>query len=108
MLARNEFKPNLNTALNIYDTYDIYGLLALEALGLAKRGKSLEVVDKMPYLNVGGGLKARGRPVGATPNIVVLADEGRSLQNPVNQLRGLRQGLTAQTREVPALRLTER
>jgi acetyl-CoA acetyltransferase len=67
MLARNEFKPNLNTALNIYDTYDIYGLLALEALGLAKRGKSLEVVDKMPYLNVGGGLKARGRPVGATP-----------------------------------------
>ncbi len=54
-------------ALNVYDTYNIYGLITLESLGIAERGKAHKVIDEMPYLNVGGGLKARGHPVGATP-----------------------------------------
>ena len=55
------------TAIQVHDSFSIYGLLALEALGLAGKGKALEVLDNMPYLNHGGGLKARGHPVGATP-----------------------------------------
>ena len=55
------------TAIQVHDSFSIYGLLALEALGLAEKGKALEVLDNMPYLNHGGGLKARGHPVGATP-----------------------------------------
>lgn len=64
---RNNIKVDCNTALNVYDTYAIYGFLALEALKLSERGESPEVIEKMPYLNVGGGLKARGHPIGATP-----------------------------------------
>ena len=56
-----------NTAIQVQDAYSIYGLLALEALGIGEAGKLLTSLDDMPFLNVGGGLKARGHPVGATP-----------------------------------------
>ena len=56
-----------NTALQVHDSYSIYGHLTIEALGLAERGKAHEVIVDMPFLNIGGGLKARGHPVGATP-----------------------------------------
>ncbi|MEM0037867.1 MAG: thiolase family protein [Zestosphaera sp.] len=64
---RHNLKIDHNVALNVYDTYTIYGFLTIEALGLSERGRSPEVIGKMPYLNVGGGLKARGHPIGATP-----------------------------------------
>ncbi len=54
------------TAIQVHDSFSIYGLLAVESLGLAEKGKAPEVIDSMPYLNHGGGLKARGHPIGAT------------------------------------------
>lgn len=65
--SRNEIRLSRTTALNVYDTYDIYGLLIIEALEICGRGEALKCLDEMPYLNIGGGLKARGHPVGATP-----------------------------------------
>ncbi|MEM4823728.1 MAG: thiolase family protein [Zestosphaera sp.] len=65
--SKNEIKLSKTTALNVYDTYDIYGLLTIEALEICGRGEALKCLSEMPYLNVGGGLKARGNPVGATP-----------------------------------------
>lgn len=65
--SRNETRLSRTTALNVYDTYDIYGLLIIEALEICGRGEALKCLDEMPYLNIGGGLKARGHPVGATP-----------------------------------------
>lgn len=65
--SKNDIKLTKSTAVNVYDTYDIYGLLIIEALEICERGKALKCLSEMPYLNVGGGLKARGHPVGATP-----------------------------------------
>ena len=65
--SKNEIKISKTTAMNVYDTYDIYGLLIIEALGVCGKGEAPKCLDEMPYLNIGGGLKARGHPVGATP-----------------------------------------
>jgi len=53
-------------ALQVHDSYSIYGILALEALGMSDRGKACSIIPSLEYLNVGGGLKARGHPIGAT------------------------------------------
>lgn len=58
----------------VHDSYTIFGLLILEELGLAERGKAAERVAEGdfttggsgPLVNPSGGLKARGHPVGAT------------------------------------------
>ncbi len=60
--------------LEIHDSYTIMGLLILETLRLAERGKAAELVAEGaftvggsgPLVNASGGLKARGHPVGAT------------------------------------------
>ncbi len=65
--SKNEIRLDKTVAVNVYDTYDIYGLLIIEALEICGRGEALKCLDEMPYLNIGGGLKARGHPVGATP-----------------------------------------
>ncbi len=60
--------------LEVHDSYTIMGLLILEALRLAERGKAAELVASGaftvggdgPLVNPSGGLKARGHPVGAT------------------------------------------
>jgi len=67
LTSKHRVSITKDMALNVYDTYNIYGLITLESLGIAEKGKAHEVIDEMPYLNVGGGLKARGHPVGATP-----------------------------------------
>jgi len=53
-------------AIELHDSYSIYAYIILEELGLAERGKAHEIVDKLEYVNVSGGLKARGHPFGAT------------------------------------------
>jgi len=53
-------------ALQVHDSYSIYGILALETLGVSDRGKACSIIPSLEYLNVGGGLKARGHPIGAT------------------------------------------
>lgn len=60
--------------LEVHDSYTIMGLLILESLRLAERGKAAELVAEGaftvggdgPLVNPSGGLKARGHPVGAT------------------------------------------
>ncbi len=53
-------------AIELHDSYSIYAYIILEELGLAERGKAREIVDKLEFVNVSGGLKARGHPFGAT------------------------------------------
>ncbi|MCE4625396.1 MAG: thiolase family protein [Desulfurococcales archaeon] len=70
--------------MEIHDSFTIYALLELEAMGLAEKGKSAELVaegyfskdGEGPLANPSGGLKARGHPIGATDvyKIVELAN----------------------------------
>ena len=53
-------------AIELHDSYSIYAYLLIEELGLAARGEALEVVNELEFINVSGGLKARGHPLGAT------------------------------------------
>ena len=60
--------------LEVHDAFSIMGVLALEDLGFAGKGKACEFVESggikrdggMIPTNTFGGLKARGHPVGAT------------------------------------------
>ena len=81
----------------VHDCFTIAELLAYEALGLAEGGKGKQVVEsgiaekdgKLP-VNLSGGLKAKGHPVGATGvSMAVLAARqlmgdaiGHQLDNP--------------------------
>ncbi len=59
--------------IEVHDTFTITGILLLEAIGLAEKGKAAKMLaqgrfhpgDK-PAVNLSGGLKARGHPIGAT------------------------------------------
>ena len=58
--------------VEIHDSYSIYGLMALEDLGFAKKGKARELIENgigltgnLP-VNPSGGLKAKGFPYGAS------------------------------------------
>jgi acetyl-CoA C-acetyltransferase len=58
--------------VEVHDSYNIYGLIALEDLGFADKGKAKELIeegislnDRLP-VNPSGGLKAKGFPYGAT------------------------------------------
>ncbi|RLG77809.1 MAG: thiolase family protein [Thermoprotei archaeon] len=53
-------------AIELHDSYSIYAYIILEELGLAERGKAYEIVSELEFVNVSGGLKARGHPFGAT------------------------------------------
>ncbi len=60
--------------IELHDSFSIYGILQLEALGLVEKGKAAEKVmqgyftreGEGPLVNPSGGLKARGHPIGAT------------------------------------------
>jgi len=70
----------------VHDTYTVAGIMALQDLGLFKRGEAgkavlegrCQVDSDMP-VNTSGGLKARGHPVGATgvAQIVEIAEQLR-------------------------------
>ncbi|MCD6323809.1 MAG: hypothetical protein J7L55_01720 [Desulfurococcales archaeon] len=64
---RTGFEATPDAAIEVHDSFSIYGVISLEELGLAGRGKGVEVLNELDNINVGGGLKARGHPVGATP-----------------------------------------
>lgn len=54
-------------ALEVHDPFTIAGIVALESLGIAERGKALKFLDQnLEVVNPSGGLKARGHPIGAT------------------------------------------
>ena len=72
--------------IEIHDSFTIMGLLELEALGFAERGRAAHLVrdgyfdveDKGPLVNPSGGLKARGHPIGAT-DVYKIAEISRVL-----------------------------
>ena len=66
------FKNKDISLLEIHNSYSIYGLLELEEMGFAERGKARDLVyedislkGRIP-VNPSGGLKAKGNPFGAT------------------------------------------
>ncbi|MEM0156138.1 MAG: thiolase domain-containing protein [Thermoplasmataceae archaeon] len=65
-------KPSDISFAEIHDSYSIYGLMELEDLGFAAKGKANTLVEediklggRLP-VNPSGGLKAKGNPLGAT------------------------------------------
>ncbi|MEM4519971.1 MAG: thiolase family protein, partial [Sulfolobales archaeon] len=63
----NGYGLDLNDAvIEVHDSYSIFGYLIIEALGLVERGKAPEAIKDLDNVNLSGGLKARGHPVGAT------------------------------------------
>ncbi|MEM2906840.1 MAG: thiolase domain-containing protein [Candidatus Odinarchaeota archaeon] len=68
-----KIKPEDIQVAEIFDSYTIYGLMALEELGFARRGEAAKLLKEGYFsknggkpVNISGGLKARGHPVGAT------------------------------------------
>ena len=64
---------NFNGVVSVHDTYSIFGVLALEALGLCKRGSALRLLNEGYFdqggrvmVNLDGGLKAVGNSMGAS------------------------------------------
>ncbi len=53
-------------AIELHDSYSIYAYLLIEEFGLANRGQAPKVVNELEFINISGGLKARGHPFGAT------------------------------------------
>jgi len=53
-------------AIELHDSYSIYAYLLIEELGLAARGEAPKIINELEFINVSGGLKARGHPFGAT------------------------------------------
>ena len=69
---KSGIKPGDVSFAEVHDSFSIYGLLALEDLGFAEKGKGKELVNediklggRIP-MNPSGGLKAKGNPFGAT------------------------------------------
>ncbi len=89
--------------LEVHDSFTITGLLILETLGIAPRGKAAQMVaegwfsptgGKGPIVNPSGGLKARGHPIGAT-GVYQVAEAALQVAGkfPGVQVRGARKGL---------------
>lgn len=55
-----------DAVIEVHDSYSIFGYLAIESLGLVERGKAPEAIKDLNMVNLSGGLKARGHPIGAT------------------------------------------
>ena len=54
------------SVIEVHDSYTILGYLIIEELGLASKGKAPKVINELNNINLSGGLKARGHPIGAT------------------------------------------
>ncbi len=71
-LERANLKIDDISFAEIHDSYSIYGLMELEDLGFAEKGKAKDLVyedirlDGRIPINPSGGLKAKGNPLGAT------------------------------------------
>ncbi len=71
-LERANLKIDNISFAEIHDSYSIYGLMELEDLGFAEKGKAKDLVyediklDGRIPINPSGGLKAKGNPLGAT------------------------------------------
>ena len=71
--------------MEIHDSFTITAMMILESLGLSKEGMAAKDVaegkytkDSRPVINLSGGLKARGHPIGAT-GVYMVAELSRQL-----------------------------
>ncbi len=71
--------------MEIHDSFTITAMMILESLGLSKEGEAAKDVangkyskDSRPAINLSGGLKARGHPIGAT-GVYMIAELSRQL-----------------------------
>ena len=95
-------KPENVGVLEVHDAFTITGVLALEALGFAKKGEGAKFASegnialggKIPT-NTLGGLKARGHPIGAT-GVYQVVEVAKQLRGDAgkNQINGAEVGLT--------------
>ena len=88
--------------VEVHDAYSILGIIDLEDLGFAKKGRGVELVkngeverDGRIPTNLSGGLKARGHPVGATGiyQITEIYDQLLSRSHPAVQVPNANIGL---------------
>jgi acetyl-CoA C-acetyltransferase len=85
--SQAKVKPKDLNLAEVHDCFTIAEIIAYEDIGLAKKGEGSKLIDegqtyrdgKMP-VNVDGGLKAKGHPVGATGTSMAV--------EAVKQLRG--------------------
>ncbi|MEN2999850.1 MAG: thiolase family protein [Acidilobaceae archaeon] len=87
--------------VELHDSFTITALMVLESMGLAERGKAAEAVASGRFspngdlpVNLSGGLKARGHPIGAT-GVYQLAEVALQLAGsfPGLKVEGARKGL---------------
>ncbi len=95
-------QPDALDVIELHDPFSVYGLLSLEALGLAPPGRAAEAIaegkftvgGEGPLVNPSGGLKARGHPIGAT-DVYKVAEVALQLAGefPGVRVEGARRGL---------------
>jgi acetyl-CoA C-acetyltransferase len=61
-----KIKPGNVDFVELHDGFSIVQLLAIEDLGFCKKGNALKIIEEKNFINLSGGLKSRGHPVGAT------------------------------------------
>jgi acetyl-CoA acetyltransferase len=73
LIEMTNIKASDVDVMEIHDSFTITAFLILESLGLSKPGEAAKDVasgkytkDSKPAVNLSGGLKARGHPIGAT------------------------------------------
>lgn len=96
-------KPSSIDVLEVHDCFSIAEILAVEDLGLSKKGKGASDIAKQKYtlgvgrqiVNPSGGLKACGHPIGATgvKQIAEITTQLR-LEAGMRQVKNARIGLT--------------
>lgn len=65
--AKAGIEPKDVAMAEVHDSFSIFGVLAVEALGLTKRGEALAVLREGDFpVNLSGGFKSRGNILGAT------------------------------------------
>ncbi len=65
LLSKSKLDLN-DVIIEVHDSYSILGYLIIEELGLVERGRAPSIIDDLDNVNLSGGLKARGHPIGAT------------------------------------------
>ncbi len=96
-------KPEDVDICELHDCFSIASIIAAESLGFAKYGKGGELWEKgeakvggrIP-INVSGGLKSKGHPIGATgaSQVYEVVHQIRGQVEPERQVEGVKIGLT--------------
>ena len=96
-------KPKDVNLCELHDCFSVASIIAAESLGFADFGRGGELWErgetriggKIP-INISGGLKSKGHPIGATgaSQVVDIVRQMRGMVEPERQVEGVRIGLT--------------